>query len=155
MTEVQAQTTTNYYDNFIETMEEFNNISGKNESSQNLYSLDSTNLSKNPSRQDFLNYFMKACNQINAMESSDSLVSMSTVSSRNSLSGMDNNSEQFSIFSFFKAMESLSLNSTNSVGDLMNPATQSTVNQDCKNSIFYDFFLKLELFLIEEQSSTN
>ena len=101
---LQTSTNINSYD-FFEAIEEFNNISGKNESSCNLTSLQESVASKKFSQQDAFNNFLKACNNMNAMESTDSLLSLSTVSSRNSLSGIDNAPESsLSVFSFFKLL---------------------------------------------------
>ena len=144
---LQTSTNINSYD-FFEAIEEFNNISGKNESSCNLTSLQESVASKKFSQQDAFNNFLKACNNMNAMESTDSLLSLSTVSSRNSLSGIDNAPESsLSVFSFFKAMETLSLSSPHSIGDFSQTIKLDNTANEFSNNIFYDFFLKLESFL--------
>lgn len=143
MTEVHTSTSTsNYYDYFVETVEEFNNNIPSNESSQNLNHAMCLSASQQKSKQNLLMYFLRTCNQMSAMESTDSLVSLSSLSSRKSMPQMDSTSENLSMFSIYNAMDKLALTSPYSTMDL---TAQQKSNES--TNIFYDFFLKLESFL--------
>ena len=144
MTEVHTSTKSNVYDYFIETVEDFNNNIPSNESSQNLNHLMCLKASQQKSTQNLLAYFLNSCNQMNAMESTDSLVSLSTISSRQSMSQMESTPDMLSVFSVFNAMDKLALTSPFSTMDL---SAQNNASNNATNNIFYDFFLKLELFL--------